>query len=246
MRLIAILISVFVYSHALAATGTGEYWAAGNRCYQEKKYDSAAYYYEKLAAGKPANTEVYYNLGNTYYRLNNIGHAVLNYERAIATDPSNKTAQDNLLLTQSRIKNRIAETKDIFFIKWWNGLTNHSFANTWAVLSALIFISIIGIRAAKRMGKLHSVPGQVNIVLIIAFVLLLTLSFFSANNYDKNIAVVMDNETPFMPAPKAGQSKTIIPEGTTVKIRTEETNWVQAELPDGRTGWIRKSAIEKI
>ena len=44
------------------------WWQKANRYYQQKQYDSAAYYYEKLSGLNPENEVIYYNLGNTYYR----------------------------------------------------------------------------------------------------------------------------------------------------------------------------------
>ena len=62
-----------VLAPALLRADTAGDWAKANAFYQQKNYDSAAVYYEKIAAGKPRQAAVFYNLGNTYYRLNRIG-----------------------------------------------------------------------------------------------------------------------------------------------------------------------------
>src|SRR4051812_15187191 len=104
-NLACLLVLTILYIHAGAAPSYSAQWEKAGNFYSNKQYDSAAYYYEQIAALKPRNAAVYYNLGNSYYRLNLIGPAVLNYERALHIDPSYKEAQDNLSLTQSRITN---------------------------------------------------------------------------------------------------------------------------------------------
>src|ERR1044071_4582958 len=77
MRLAALV--VFLLG-SLTASAKPEYfeqiWQKGNSYYAQKQYDSAAVYFEKLAAENPGNAVVYYNLGNAYYRLNQVGPAV--------------------------------------------------------------------------------------------------------------------------------------------------------------------------
>ena len=109
---------LLLYTFQLFASSANEWWQKGNKFYAQKQYDSAAYYYEKLAVQKPKDAVLYYNLGNSYYKLNDIGLAVLNYERALHLDPGYKDAEDNLILTQSRIANRIQGSEDIFFVRW--------------------------------------------------------------------------------------------------------------------------------
>ncbi len=147
--------------HCLAATDNYAFdWQKGNSFYQQRQYDSAAWYYEQISAAKPGNAEVYYNLGNTYYRLNKINYAVLNYERALRLNPDYAEAKDNLLLAQSRITNHIQSAGDIFFISWWQATTHGRKAtgcNRWYYKSALVFwLEYVGDRNALRLH--HVVP----------------------------------------------------------------------------------------
>ena len=61
---VALLLSAL---HCLAAGNYPSLWQKGNSFYEQKQYDSAAVYFEQIAAVKPQNAEIYYNLGNTYY-----------------------------------------------------------------------------------------------------------------------------------------------------------------------------------
>jgi tetratricopeptide (TPR) repeat protein len=231
-----------------AAGDQNDYWKKGNDYYQQKQYDSAAYYFEQIATLKPRNAEVYYNLGNTYYRLNRISFAVLNYERALRTDPSYKDAKDNLLLAQSRISNYIPATEDIFFVNWWRSLTSGTKATAWSVCALICFILIIGLLSAKRMEKLNiSLPPQFTGLLGFLCGCFLLLAFAASRHMEvHNRAVVMQNDAPLMNNEQKGKPLILVPEGTTVKIQTEKGTWAEVALPDGRSGWIELNLINKI
>lgn len=225
------------------------YWQKGNEYYQQKQYDSAAWYFELIATQKPNNADVYYNLGNTYYRLNKIAPAVLNYERALKLNPDYKDARENLVLTQSRINNHIIPVNDIFFIKWWHKITRPDYANNYAVGALVFFLFVLILYGLKLFRKapeklqMMQLPGFV----IFICLLLLLLSFFSSSNsVGQNTAVVMQSDVPLLNADLKGKPLTLIPEGTTVKLGSEKGAWIEVVLPDGRNGWIQANLITKI
>lgn len=242
-------ILLFVSSTTVAAPSPyNQWWKAATDFYAKKEFDSAAFYFEKIAAQKPATAALYYNLGNTYYRMNQVAPAVLNYERALKLDPGNKKIQDNLTLTQSRINNRIQPAQDIFFVQWWNSLVSGSKAEMWALLSMLFFVTLISILAAKRMGKLSNLPPQITGVLAVCWIIVMILGFLSAGNkYNSTRAVVMQNDSPLNEkAGGNGKPKALVPEGTTVKLLETQNGHVQVRLPDGREGWIQETMLAKI
>lgn len=244
LTFMAILLSISVFA-------TGNYkawWAKGNEYYQQKNYDSAAFYFSQIADLQPGNAEVYYNLGNTYYKLNSIGKAVLNYERALKYNPSHKQATDNLYLTQGRIKNRIQPMPEIFFIRWWNGITQSNLTNIYAGIAVFLFLLFIGYRIVRRLGIFqYEAPIQLSAAIIALCSLFVILSIVSARNMTSSrAAVVMQEGAPMMREPKYGKSMSLIPEGIKVHINEQKGNWYEVALPDGRTGWLQESAIEKI
>ncbi|HYD21641.1 MAG TPA: tetratricopeptide repeat protein [Flavipsychrobacter sp.] len=221
-----------------------KWWEAGNRFYSQKQYDSAAFYFEKIAALKPDDAAVYYNLGNTYYRLNKVGLAVLNYERALRISPNHKEANDNLVLTQSRIPNRVLQVQDIFFVRWWKSLTAPATTTFWSVLSLVLFLGIIGISLMKVLGKMQ-LPGKVTASLGVLWVIALMLAFSSTRNKTE-AAVIMQNGTSLMSSSKQGKIIGTLPEGTTVDIEKEDQMMAEISLTDGRKGWVEKTALSKI
>jgi tetratricopeptide (TPR) repeat protein len=222
-------------------------WQNANRFYQQKQYDSAVVYYEKIAVLQSSNSALYYNLGNAYYRLNKIGNAVLNYERALFYDPSNHAAKDNLLLTQNRISNKMQVAREIFFVRWWQYITQGNHARFWAILSLFLFGGLLALLVLKRLGKLpEHVPVQVYFIGALILVMTLFCAFNAADNYSNtNFGVVMFNNTPFNSA-AAQQNKAplmLLQEGTVVSIELQQNSLLNITLPDGRNGWIQQTAI---
>jgi len=245
--LLVFLVAFSAITQANAAGSEAASWKKANQFYQQRQYDSAAYYYEQVAAQHPRKAEVYYNLGNTYYRLNLVGPSVLNYEKALHLKPSFKEAEDNLTLTQARISNRIQPIPEIFFLQWWHKLTSGSKAGFWAFLSAAIFLSIIAILMGALLKKGPRVPVQATVGLAFLNVLILLLAVTSAANMaDSGKAVVMKNDVPMYQAPSQGKATNLVPEGTTVDINDRKPGWVEVKLPDGRMGWMEQDMISAI
>ena len=232
----------------MAVVNHDEQWKKANAFYEQKQYDSAAFYYEQITALKPKNAEVYYNLGNTYYRLNKIPMAVLNYERALEIDPDYTQARDNLSITQGRIGNHIPKANDIFFITWWQSVSSARNATGWSAGALCAFVLIIVSLWVRRfMKKGNRLPVQVTGILIFVCLCLLTLAFISAGNSEKATgAVVMEHDSPLMNDQQKGKPLALVPEGTTVKILDEKGMWVEVSLPDGRNGWLLQNQITKI
>ncbi|GAA4468942.1 tetratricopeptide repeat protein [Nemorincola caseinilytica] len=247
-RIAAILALVMLSLHGMAADWQA-HWKKATGYYIQKQYDSAAWYYEQVAALHPHNAEVYYNLGNTYYRLNKIAPAVLNYERALHVDPGHRDAHDNLTITQARISHQVAPAEDIFFVTWWRGLTAHTMAGTWAAVALIAFLMALGIYWARRYtqggGRLPmQLPGILGFVSACAIIFGLVAA---ANSVNPRKAVVFEQDTPLMNAQQIkGKPAALLPEGTTVRIITDGGNWLEVALPDNRTGWVQASQVMKV
>ncbi len=240
--------ALFLSASLTAKENYSLWWQKANSYYQQRSYDSAALYYNKIAELEPSNAEVYYNLGNAYYRLNNIGAAVLSYERALKFNPSHTQAADNLYLAQSRINNRIPEIPEIFFVRWWNAITKATLANAYAVIAVLLFLALVGYFIGHRLKIIpYTAPVQLSVSVIILCTVFLALSIISAQKMiASDRAIVMQEGSPLMLQPKYGKSQSQLPEGTKVQICNEKGGWYEVTLPDGRTGWVERSTLVKI
>lgn len=233
--------------NVFAADNNTAEWQRGNAFYEQKLYDSAAACYERIAALKPHNAEVYYNLGNAYYKLNKTAPAILNYERALRISPEYKDARENLSVAQARITNRIQPARELFFTEWWKAATRHDKTTTWAVWAAITFFLCMLLMVARRFAVGKNIPGQLAGVLFFASLCLIGLAFSAAGSTnDKESAVVMVADAPLMNSEQKGKPLMLVPEGTTVKIKSEKGVWVEVTLPDGRKGWLQQSVLERV
>ncbi|HTN46732.1 MAG TPA: tetratricopeptide repeat protein [Flavipsychrobacter sp.] len=241
-----ILILLFSTSvFAEAGIPYNQWWTKANIFYNQKSFDSAAVYYERIAAQTPENPELYYNLGNTYYRLNKIPHSILYYKRALRLDPNYTEAKDNLELAQSRLSKKTAPSRDIFFISWWKQATSPGLAGFWAMATLFVFLFWLGLSFLKRWKQMNFHPGVFYTTGILFFSLLL-IAFASAQNKNAHDeAVVMQPDALFKTTLKNGKSE-MVAEGTIVKWNEKQGQYVSVQLPDGRSGWIDAGVLERI
>lgn len=242
MRFVPLLI-LMVLAPALLRADTAGDWAKANAFYQQKNYDSAAVYYEKVAAGKPRQAAVFYNLGNTYYRLNRIGIAVLNYEKALKRDPGMSEACDNRQLAQSRISNHINSGGDVFFVRWWKSGTHPAYTTAWSVTALLLFITTLVLASLRLFGNKTGIRSKLIAASALLFAVSLIFVFVSAGRHDGQSAVVLNDAVPLTGAANAIKPLALVPEGTVVQIQTNSRGQMLVTLPDGRSGWIEASAL---
>lgn len=251
-KLIKLLVTgvvIFIsFTATWAAPVADALWTKANELYKQRQYDSALACFEQVAASRPGVPEVYYNIGNTYYKLNKIGPAVLYYEKALQLRPSYKEAQENLAITQNRINNHIRAIPKVFFVRWWHSLTAAPLADLWAGLALGIFAGMILLFIANKLKTgVRILPPQVTGVLVLAWICTLVLAYFSGRNSTaSNIAVVMHNDAHLMMGGDKSKAEAVIPEGTTVNIKSIKGEYAEVTLPDGRRGWMQLSLIKSI
>ncbi len=229
-----------------ASASPNDAWQKGNTFYAQKQYDSAAFYFEQIAASKPGDATVFYNLGNTYYRLNKVGLSVLNYERALKRKPDYKEANENLLLARSRIPGGPQQAPtDIFFIRWWKSLTAPRLVMVWSVLSLIAFILLIGLLLFRRLRQGQNlIRPQIIGALVLTWLCCLLLAFSSVYAAMGTITgVVLQEGAAFTEAMKRDRSTGSLMEGTSLKIISRQGNNYEVEVPDGRRGLVPAEAV---
>lgn len=220
-------------------------WSKANAYYVAKQYDSAIITYQKIANSNTFSDILHFNLGNAYYKNNNLGMASLSYQRALFINPDFKNAADNLSLTESRIPNRIKQSPDIFFMRWWTKISASNTANFWSVLSLITFsFLLIGIfvQVTKKMNR--PIPSQVFFIITLFNLLFLYIAYSaSCHKSESNLAVVIINSANMLVEPNVYKGQVLVPEATSLKIEDEKGNWIKVTLPDNRTGWIQNQDI---
>lgn len=246
MKKIILLFAYLFFSvgNVIATESVNDIWLKANAFYQQKNFEEAIIWYEKLAISKPENTPLYFNLGNAYYKANHIGQAVLNYKRALHCDPNFKAAKENLELTFNRIPNRIQTLPDIFFVQWWKSITRASLTNFWTILSLVFFLIFIGLLTTKKIKLNFNYPNYLNVLMFTFICICLLFSFVSTHRkFQIREAVVMVHDAPFQQQLANGSNKSLIPEGTVIQLQSINGQKAKVILPDGREGEIELSFL---
>lgn len=227
--------------------GAADPIALGDAAYQRKSYDSAVSYYKQASLVKQAPAVVFFKLGNAHYRLRHVGEAMLAYERALLRQPAFPAAAHNAQLIQKQVSP--AARNEVFFLKWWQGLTAPSLTNFWAVLAIVLVAGLLGFlgwrQFARKQG--HVKPQIIGMTLMIAL-LCAVFSFAGAKRYQPGkVAVVMRPDAKFQSSAQANGSTGIsLPEGLMVDVIGRGSKGLIVRLADGQEGFVQVGDVSVV
>ena len=220
------------------------FWEKGNGFYARQKWDSAVNNYTKALKSGGDDAAVYYNLGNAEYKLGHTGQAVVNYRRALFYKPDYTVAAENLELAESRIPGRLQPPQPIFFVRWWDALTEAIYSGIWAIAALLLFTLAIILLWLRRRNK-KTIRSQMIVALFILWAFSLTIAIAAAQKTEShNEAVVIHPKV--MLKTEDGKQIISVPEGTLVTRNTVHDDRIEVILPDGRRGWLSAQDIEVV
>ena len=234
-------------SIALLANGL---WAAeedpfakANQAYADARYEEAAAGYQELVRSGHWNANLFYNLGNACYRLGNFGQAILNYERALALEPRHPEADANLRLARDEAralelrKDPIERYAGIGTVRQW------SIAGAVALWVALFL-------AAQRLLSPKRSTGRIALIalgLVISAASVFAIRTLENGTSGMALAVVTGHDVAARIATAdSAQAVLALPAGSEIKVLNERGDWLYAELPNDKHGWIPRSAAERV
>ena len=238
--LISSFLTIFIAGFAINA----------DSLYLQKDYIGAMKLYEEQLKETPS-ARLFYNLGNCHYRLNNYPKAVLNYERCLKLDPSCKDAQFNLDLIRTKLPDRFAEKSEMFFVRWYQQALQAHSADEWGLMALPAWALTLVLFALYLL--LRS-PWQRRLsfaLFILSLLFTLTLHVFAAvrNHQTKTEvrAVLMQSTDTFTQPALTSKKDRALHEGTAFTVTdTYGKEWLQAELPDGKTVWLPAAKAEYV
>ncbi len=218
--------------------------------YQKGKYEEAAQMYEQLLT-KGENAYLYYNLGNAYYRMHDIAHAVLNYERAALLEPGNSDIRFNLALARSKTEDKVADTDQFFIFYWFHSLVNAHNVDGWARLALMAFalmLVLLCIAFFARKPLFRRVSMYMSVALFVCVMLFNVFALIQRNELLNRTRAVIMQTVPVKSTPdNSGNTLFTLHPGTKVEVSDNSmSKWKEISLPDGKKGWLLKSAIELI
>ncbi len=222
-----------------------------NQHYIAGEYDDAISAYNEILNTNKVSAEVYYNLGNAYYKNNQFTQAILNYERAKLLAPNDEDIQFNLDLANQHVVDAIDPLPHVFFIRWWNNITNKFSVDQWArisVVSFLVFLILAGLFFFTRNGAIKRISFWAGILIVVISI----FSFNFAARHKKritehNFAIIVQPSVTVKSSPsESGTDLFLIHEGLKVEIRDSLAGWKEIRLSDGNQGWLPENSIERI
>lgn len=217
-----------------------------NTLYEEGKYDEAISEYSKLLSQGMESGNLYYNLGNSYFKKGELGMAVLNYERAKRLIPRDSDLKSNYRFALSRTKSNLSETSRPWFKKAAAVFDTLTVNEITVMLSSIFVVTILFfiVRLYVRISGKNSLLFVSLSVVVFGIVVFLLFSRISI--VDREAVVVSEStEVRFEPFENATTHFTLY-EGVKIEIIQSRKEWMKIRRPDGKIGWIKNQAAEKI
>jgi tetratricopeptide (TPR) repeat protein len=251
MRLPKIVLSLLL----MAAAGLGQeahlQFEQANELYRKGEYSKAAAAYEQTLNNGYESPTIYYNIGNAYFKLNKIAPAILNFERALRISPTDEDIAYNLRLTNLRVVDKIEPLPRLFFVQWWESLTNSTSADGWAIVM-ITGIWIIAVCTGVLFVIRSPVARRAAASLIAAGCIVLVVSLVSALQRsaaeDSARFAIVFQPTGYVKSSPDIQSTDlfVLHEGVKVEVLDSVGDWRKIRLADGKVGWLPAASIQVI
>jgi tetratricopeptide (TPR) repeat protein len=218
-----------------------------NSAYAKGDYAQAIDLYENILKSGVISGEVYFNLGNAYFKSDRIGYAILYYEKAKKYLDGDPSLDHNLKLARMRIVDQIDEIPVIFIEQWWRELIHLFPINTYlwlclAFFTLLMLFLIVKIYLHRSWLK--------NLIWMILILFLLTVVCTTSQIYEfetTKFGIILDEKISVVSEPGlSGKEVFILHEGTKVEVKRQLDDWLEITIPDGKTGWVKKSDLDII
>jgi tetratricopeptide (TPR) repeat protein len=234
---------------AASAGGENEQWEEvffrANQAYKEGRFQEAVDGYLQLIKSGHGEGHIYYNLGNGYVRLNELGEAILNYERARLMLPRDADLDFNLRYARDQIQDVLPQSSDFVSMSffWLGSLNFDEVFWSFAVFNA-VFWGILLLRIFYRSEWSYYLL-LVSLVLWLISGASLGLKWYQIERDDR--AVVLQKEVNVLAGPDSGDTVLFkLHEGSIVHSERSEDGWSLIRLQDGKRGWLKAEAIERI
>ncbi len=222
-----------------------------NQQYADGKYEEAIKLYEQILQGNMESAEVYYNLGNACYKTGKFTRAIINYERAKLLAPNDDDIRFNLEIANQHVVDAIEPLPKVFFIRWWNNLSNQFSADGWAKINVITFILTLILAGFFFFSTVSGIK-RASFWTGIAMLAISIFSFNFAARQEKRMtehrfAIITQASVTVKSSPSEGGTNLfLIHEGLKVEILDNLGTWNQIRLADGNQGWLPGSSMEKI
>lgn len=251
MRILFALFFAISISLTATANSANSLKAKADSAYQAQDFPLACALYEALVEESPS-ADAYYNMGNAFYRQKKVGKAILAYERALWLSPDHEDAHHNLEILRSNLPDRFASKRTSFISQKLAQLIESRSVETWVAWSLLWAVLTLALALLYRIATrvmLRKIGFFGALATLTLFLLATLFAFIQRNAFHHNPrAVIITTSAESYSSPTENSNKSrLLHEGTTISlIERSGKNWLQVELPDGSTTWLKKESIEEV
>jgi len=197
-----------------------------------------------------SNPKLHYNLGNAYMMRGDVGRAIVEYRRAARLAPEDENLRANLAYARSKVEtsfeadeaSRLYSTllgwQDRFSVRGRLGVFAGLFGLAWAV--GLVRLTGAGRRAA---------PRWLMVVLLVASLAPAVSLGLTAQRQSQTYGVVVGEAAAGLKGPDPSYEPSFtraLAPGVEFEVLEQRAGWVYARLPDGRTTWLERGAVELV
>lgn len=251
IRNISFILFIFIPSVLFAQSSASD----AAEAYRSNDFAKSIQLYEQVVAQivheNKESAEIYYNLGNAYFRNGETAKAILNYERALLLNPGDSDIRHNLRFARTRLEDKIDASDKFFLNNWVNELMNLFNSNKWASIGIGFFIALLISLSAYFFVRIVWVRKTgFYAAIIFLFLMIISNSFaFSQKNsrLNRKTGIIMSASASIMASPDANSQELFrLHEGTKVKVKKNDANWIEIEIANGSVGWTSKENVETI
>jgi len=247
---LAIFTAFYLFLNIGYSQTADQYFENGNKAYAAGDYQQAVDAYKKVEDAGQASAALYYNLGNANYKLNKIAPSVYNYERALRLKPNDADIKNNLVFAQNMAIDAVTPLPQNTFTKWYNSTLNLLSLDGWAILAVILILVFMGSFIAYRFVyatvQKRLFFTTTSVALLFSF-LALFFAFRSQMRMENDRpAIVFSPSAEVRAEPRQSSDEAFtLHEGTKVLILSENEDWQEIRLIDGKEGWVPRADIKE-
>jgi len=222
-------------------------YSDGLDAYENGQFELAIQNYETILKSNIESPELYYNLGNAYYRNSSISGAVWSYEKCLKLSPGNENAEYNLRLVNVKVKDRMDIPDPPFYLKTYRIIKKTLTSNNWILLFSVLLLVFALLVAVKKIFQFRFIQKLINIIGVILIFVFLIGANSVWDDYSIHEGIILPQKVDAYSAPNFHSTHLfMVHEGLKVTLKNSTDDWIEIELIDGKSGWIKAVEVREI
>ncbi len=193
------------------------------------------------------NADLYVNLGNAALQAERIGPAIVAYRQAIELAPHHVQARQNLVYARSLLPDWIRrdETHGLFdSLFFWRSMLTRGQVQIYCAACFLLAAVLLGTGIWRNQSLLRNLA----VIPLLAW-LAIGISLFLEPDASATLNAVAVEESVVYTADSENSPPRLskpLPSGAELTLVQARDRWSEVQLPDGRTGWVLSSTIQRM